>query len=108
MRFHHDANPSWHHLDWSPHWCPDSTSPSQDSSRLQDSVSEGPPLTRGGHRAKWQQVLDWPRSAKPIQVQLQPQGEFDREELALLEGYFKRRKASRSMKSLLHLFRACT
>lgn len=52
MRFHHDANPSWHHLDWSPHWCPDSTSPSQDSSRLQDSVSEGPPLTRGGHRAE--------------------------------------------------------
>lgn len=94
--------PSWHRLDWSPHWCLNSTSPSQRSPGELQALGwswnvlylRGHPWPEVGTEQRWQQVLavthcHRPRSAKPIQVQLQPQREFHKEELALGEGYFK-------------------
>lgn len=48
------SEPSWHRLDWSPHWCPAQPRGLHNSSglELQCSVSQGPSLTRGWHRAK--------------------------------------------------------
>lgn len=68
---------------------------------LRDITEQGLAHSRGGSRC-WQCP-----TAKPIQAQLRPQGEFHREELALGEGYLQT-KPSRAVKNLLHFFKAST